>query len=200
MAATTSKAKKTGKKAKPAAKVETQKAWSGRHNYSLNSDTVLRDVYRLLNVVMADEAIARLATARGDVLVDLRDQFVEDELVHLLISTAIMNRSHDDHMDGPRNDAAELSFAPVALACGRLVTDVGGTKEDDIELTFREACNKIIHAEHITVETQKAKNAAFQFLPTTVQLRGTLRKKPWVAFVDVPNYVRATLMNFRDLR
>lgn len=200
MATATVKAKKTPRKAKPAAKVETQKEWIGRHNYSLNSDTVLRDVYRLLNVVMADEAIARLAIAPGDVLVDLRDQFVEDELVHLLISTAIMNRSHDDHMDGPRNDAAELSFAPVALGCGRLVTDIGGAKEEDVELTFREACNKIIHAEHITVETHNAENVAFPFLPTTVELRGTLRKKPWLAFVDVPNYVRATLLNFRDIR
>jgi len=194
------KAKKPAKKAKPVAKVETQKEWTGRHNYSLNSDTVLRDAYRLLNVVMADEAISRLATATGDVLVDLRDQFVEDELIHLLISTAIMNRSHDDHMDGPRKDTAELSFALVALACGRLVTDVGGSKEEDVELSFREACNKIIHAEHITVEVQNAENVAFPFLPMTVELRGTQRKKPWLAFVDVPNYVRATLLNFRDIR
>ncbi len=186
--------------AKTAANIEVQKAWIGRHNYVLNSDTVLRDLYRLLNVIMADAAIAHLAVDDGDVLVSLRDQFVEDELIHLLIGTAVMNRSHDDHMDGPRKDEAELAFVPVALTCGRLTDDVGGKQERELDLNLREACNKIIHAEQITVETQQLENNAFPSLPTTVILRGTLGKKAWLAFLDVPNYARATIMNFRDIR
>jgi hypothetical protein len=179
--------------------IETQAPWPGRHNYIINSDTVLRDVYRLLNVVLADEAIARLATQQGDELVSLRDQFVEDELIHLLISTAVMNRSHDDHMAGPRADRSELSFSPVDQVCGRLTNDLGGSREQEIDLNLREACNKIIHAEHITVETQLIEGAQFQSLPTTVVLRGTLGRRGWVALLNVPDYVRATFKNFRDI-
>ncbi|NSY51417.1 hypothetical protein [Agrobacterium tumefaciens] len=179
-------------------RVETQRPWGGRRNYTINSDTVLQDAYRLLNVVLADEAIARLATEDGDVLISLRDQFVENELIHLLIGTAVMNRSQDDHMAGPRNDADEMSFSPVTQSCGRLTNDVGGTREQEIDLNLREGCNKIIHAEHITVETQQIEDTAFPSLPATVILRGRQGRNVWVAHLNVPDYVRATIMNFRN--
>lgn len=52
--------------------IEVQAPWKGRHNYVLNSQTVLRDVYRLLCIVMADGAIAGLAENDQDPLVRLR--------------------------------------------------------------------------------------------------------------------------------
>lgn len=182
-----------------AAKPAQAKAWIGRHNYIINSETVLRDLYRLLNVVLADEALARVATEDQDLLIQLRDQFVEDELVHLLISTAVMNRSHDDHMAGPRKDEHELSFRDVDRTCGRLTVTMGGKTVEDGALTLREAANKIIHAENITVETLQIDGLAFQPLPQTVILEGRLGKKEWVAVLNVPDYARASIMNFRDL-
>jgi hypothetical protein len=56
-----------------------------------------------------------------------------------------MNRTQMDHMNGPRSDPSELSFRPVERDCGVLIEDIvanGG----EIVLSFREACNKIIHA------------------------------------------------------
>ncbi|MBY5814463.1 hypothetical protein HFN60_02150 [Rhizobium leguminosarum] len=185
---------------KPQVKRETQNSWLGRHNYVLNADTVLRDLYRLLNVVMADGPNALLATDESDVLVALRDQFVEDELVHLLIGTAVMNRSHDDHMTGPRDDESEMSFTHVDIACGRLINDVGGSKESDVDLSLREACNKIIHAEQITVEMEKLEGAVYPTLPKSIILRGSLGKRAWQATLDLPSYARATITNFRDIR
>ncbi len=189
-------------KAKPksAAKINVQAPWVGRHNYNLNSETVLRDVYRLLCVIIADDGIARLSESEHDPLAHVRDQFVEDELIHLLIATAVMNRSQDDHMGGPRKDDAELSFKPLAHICGRLIEDVSKEKMAEIDLSFREACNKIIHAEHITAETEDIEGAAYQVLPRSLILRGRQGKKAWQAFLNVPDYVRATFMNFRNLR
>ncbi|MEX4008260.1 hypothetical protein [Neoaquamicrobium sediminum] len=200
------KARKKAKLAKlpkarrrPKVASEVQLPWRGRHNYVLNSQTVLRDVYRLLCAVLADGELAQVARDEHDVLVHLRDQFIEDELVHLLIATAVMNRSHDDHMMGPRQDKAELSFKPVTHACGTLLPDVDKDVAEEVELTFREACNKIIHADHITAETEQREDAAFPVLPQTVILRGTQGKKAWQAILNIPDYARATLVNFRDL-
>ena len=122
--------------------------WSGRRNYTLNSGTVLRDAYRLLCVVMADRAIAEFATK--DNLVSLRSLFVEDELVHTVIQLAIMNRTQLDHMEELRCDDSELSFETIETKCGEL-TENDGANSDKKCLTFREACNKIIHAEEIKV-------------------------------------------------
>lgn len=176
-----------------------QAAWIGRHNYVINAETVLKDVYRLLSLVVGDRALALLPEDNHGLLVGLRDQFVEDELVHLLIGTAVMNRSHDDHMSGPRRDADELSFAPVTLVCGTLTTE--GRKETaTVDLLLREACNKIIHADQIRVETETVGNAAFPVLPHDVILVGRAHDRHWQAILSIPNYVRATIMNFRDIR
>ncbi len=179
--------------------VTVQRSWIGRHNYVINADTVMKDVYRLLSLVMGDRPVALLSEDDHDLLVGLRDQFVEDELVHLLIGTAVMNRSHDDHMSGPRNDEDEFSFTPVDLVCGTLTTE--GRRETVTEdLLLREACNKIIHADEIRVDTEVVEDAAFPVLPHNVLLIGRAYGRPWHAILNVPNYVRATIMNFRDIR
>jgi hypothetical protein len=58
--------------------------WVGRHNYELNSAIVLRDLYRLMSMAMADRPFMAEATKPDDPLRILRDRFIEDELVHLL--------------------------------------------------------------------------------------------------------------------
>lgn len=176
-----------------------QAPWRGRHNYTLNSGTVLRDAYRLLCVIMADRAIAETAVDDFDSLVSLREQFVEDELVHTVIQLAVMNRTQMDHMSGPRSDPSELSFRPVERTCGMLTEDAladGG----EISLSFREACNKIIHAEHIVVETDDTGDGAFPALPHTVILRGTKNRNAWQALLNVPEFLRGTVENFDPLR
>lgn len=184
-------------KIEPAATAEIQVPWKGRHNYQINSATVLRDAYRLLCLVMAEERIAKLSDSERDPLAELRDQFVEDELVHLLISTAIMNRAQDDHMSGPRHDAAELSFAPPEHECGSLVNNVEEASKAGVPLNFREACNKIIHADHITAEIEQIEDAAYEILPLALVLRGRHGKNAWQASLNVPEYVRGTFKNFQ---
>ena len=177
-------------------RIELQSPWAGRRNYSLNSEIVLRDAYRLLCVIMADEEIARLSDSEQDFLSQVRDQFVEDELIHLLIGTAVMNRAQDDHMGGPRKDKTELSFEQLTHCCGRLIDDVSNEKSKEVDLSLREACNKIIHAEHITAETEPIEGTAFHVLPRAIILRGRQGRKAWQAILNVPNYVRATVANF----
>ena len=101
-----------------------QAPWRERHNHTLNSDTVLRDAYRLLCVVMADRAIAEFAAT--DNLVSLRVHFADDELVHTVIQLAVMNRTQLDHMNAPRSDPGEPSFKSIERKCGELTENVAG--------------------------------------------------------------------------
>lgn len=114
----------------------------------------------------------------------LRDEFVEDELVHLIVGTAVTNRLQLEHMRGQRDVDAD---------CGEVTPDV---LEDRMEpLQFREACNKIIHAEHITVERDGEPEHLFA-LPRVLIIRGTHRRHAWQARLNVLDYIRASVQNF----
>ena len=63
----------------------------------LNAATVLRDLYRLVSMVMADSVLMDAAAGNDDPLIRLRDQFLEDELVHLMVGTAVTNRIQEEH-------------------------------------------------------------------------------------------------------
>ena len=171
--------------------------WEGHHNYTFNAATVLRDLYRLIAMLMADRSIAVEADGQDDPLCTLRDRFIEDEMVHLLVGTAVLNRSQEEHMRGFREDADELAFEPLAYACGSLTPDVKTGEE--IVLSFREACNKIIHAEHITAETEEDPGYAFPVIPMALIVRGHRGDQSWQARLDVVEYVRASVKNFSDL-
>ena len=127
--------------------------WEGRHNFQLNSATVLRDLYRLISMVVADHGIIQESEGQDDPLLRLRDQFLEDEFVHLLVGTAVTNRIQEEHMRGLRNAPGELGFRPLVHECGSLQPDV--RREGRIGLGFREACNKIIHAVQIIAENSR---------------------------------------------
>jgi hypothetical protein len=120
-------------------------------NYNLNPETVLRDTYRFLTLVMADREIA-YGFSHDDPAVLIRRRYMRDEFLHLLISTAVMNRLHDEHR---RSIATQEDQAPLPElgACGKLQPDV--LESTVMDLSFREACNKIIHAEDITHEADE---------------------------------------------
>lgn len=168
--------------------------FGGRHNYELNSATVLRDAYRLIGLALSDSCIARECRDLNDPLFRLREQFVEDELIHLLIGTAVANRLRDDQMRDLRNNPDELGFLAVPGNCGSLQPDV--LDEAIILLTLREACNKVIHAIQITAEPQHLVGAAFDHLPVVLVLRGTQNGRAWQAHLDLLEFVRATVENF----
>ena len=173
-----------------------QLGWPGQRNFVLNSATVLRDVYRLLTMVLADRELSVLARERGEPLARLRDQFVDDEFIHLLIATAVTNRARDDHMRGLRQDQ-NAGFQQLVHVCGRLKADV--TANGQIELDFREACNKILHAEEISTEPEDGDAYTFPIIPRHAVLRGHLGQQAWEAHLDLVEYARASVRNFGDL-
>jgi hypothetical protein len=164
-----------------------------RHNYQLNSATVLRDVYRLACMVMADDAVMS-SSETSDPLRELRNRFAEDELVHLLAATAVANRIQLEHLSDLRADPAELSFSTLLHSCGKLQPNVEKYEFED--LTFREACNKIVHATRIVAQTPGVPEETPMGL--TLTLRGEKQDKTWIAHLDVVEYARASVQNFEN--
>jgi hypothetical protein len=90
------------------------------------------------------------------------------------------------------DEPSDPSFRQCDHNCGTLRPDVLIGRE--IPLTFREACNKIVHATHIEAET--AGDPDSSPIGDTVILRGQRRDEAWVAHLSVVGYVRASAHNF----
>jgi hypothetical protein len=95
------------------------------------------DVYRLVCLVLADKAVAKLGRRR---LSTLKEQYVRPEVTRILISTAVALRIRFDPED-PFHNRLQKS------ECGKLYLRLRSKKPE--ALTLREACNKIIHATQI---------------------------------------------------
>lgn len=166
----------------------------GHKNFELNSAIALRDVYRLFLVFSGDERLFDLAPRSDDPLRLLRNEYFADEIVHLLIGTAVANRIHLEHMSRLRSDPAEPTHQPINVDCGTLQPDLLNDGAA-IPLTFEQACNKIIHAIHIVPDCGDPSESP---LSSEVKLRGHLGKAAWSAYLNIPQYVRASVLNFRD--
>jgi len=166
----------------------------GRNNFELNSAIALRDVYRLFLVFSGDGRLFDLAPKSDDPLRLMRDDHFADEITHLLVGTAVANRIHIEHMSRLRADPAEPQHQPIVVNCGTLQPDILNDKPE-IPLAFDQACNKIIHAIHIVPDCGDPFENP---LSSEVKLRGHLGKVAWSAYLNVPQYVRASVLNFRD--
>ncbi len=124
----------------------------------------------------------------------LRSQFIEDELVHQLLSSAISNRTQIEHLADRRAANAGKGFQPRTYWCGSLQQDID--KKDRCDLNFHEACHKIIHATNIVAQTPG--NPEITPITMELTLRGTKSGKAWVAHLDLLAYIRGTVENFGD--
>jgi hypothetical protein len=167
---------------------------NGRNNFELNASIALRDVYRLFLVFAGDERVFNLTgNDQGDPLRLMRNDLFVDEITHLLIGTAIANRIQLEHTDAVRAGSSDEVRNIADTACGELQSDVLEGKCSQ-KLSFREACNKIVHAIHIVPDCG---NPAENSLTSEVKLHGHKGKAAWVAYLNIPQYVRASVMNFR---
>lgn len=73
---------------------------------------------------------------------------------------------------------------------GKLYRDIYDAKDECEELTFREACNKIIHARHINFDLENAKNQRqYDSINNMVYLYGNYQNKGWKAELDVCKFL-----------
>jgi hypothetical protein len=148
----------------------------------LNSDMLI-----LISLVFADQEITRLdARVRT-----LWSEHQETELLHRLTSTAAVLRARDDWLLDQLTvlapaDAVERLTAFRACTCGKMQPEVRSAEQ--IDLTLREACNKIMHARRVTFDVE-GDNPETRFIRPVLYLYGMQRAAEWRAVLDLRRYV-----------
>ena len=152
------------------------------------------DLYRLLCIVLADKAVAKITVdsgrpplpipaARG--VAELQDQYRKAESTRILVSSAVALRiAFDQHPKA----LAKLSRG----TCGVLFPN--WTKRTREDLTLREACNKIVHATEIrddVVIPDKRRNPDQEgsYVRPLLYLYGTKDKQKWRAQLSIVEFV-----------
>lgn len=80
---------------------------------------------------------------------------------------------------------------------GILFHDTKIPPEKSTDLTFREACNKIIHTKHINFDLENAKSInEYDSLNNTIYLYGDYQNKEWKVELDVCKFI-CVLINIK---
>ena len=107
----------------------------------------------------------------------LAENFEEHEIVSCLISIGISTRMI---IDGPGPSlGGDKDF------CGQLLQ--GPDLSEVNNLTVREACNKLVHAKRVRIDTEQD-NFHNYYLTPTVYLYGTHQSKDWKAVLDLVKF------------
>ena len=145
------------------------------------------EVYRLITILEASPALAEFNGSETD-----RNQitFLRNlefpEISRIVVSLAAIIRSAIDA------DPGAYAASPYDVT---LEKPVGVRMPDDAQpsaseaLEFREACNKILHADQVDLERTPDTNA----LTGELFLSGRLRDKNWQAQLDLRQYALAAL-------
>jgi len=138
------------------------------------------DLWRLTTIFLSDQKFSEWEHNSGDKAVaDLRE-FEEDEITRILITSAIAVRIVDDR-DGPFVD-------DHTDPCGTLIRDFNQAEE--VPLSLREACNKIVHAHRINFDVEGDYRDGPTYLNPTMYLYGELGGRPWKAVLRVLDYAK----------
>lgn len=149
-----------------------------KQGYSPNTEHAALEVHRMLAIFLASPVFAKLRKGNGErwEAIDHLQQFEEDEITRILLSSAVTARVVDDREGGALNN--------LAGPCGVLAETRAGTT-NEVPLTLREACNKIIHAKKIRFDVEETEERQ-PYINPTIYLYGTRSNgAEWRATVDI---------------
>ncbi len=161
------------------AEVEIPENYPHREGHLPDMQTVLLDLYRLLSIFLASKNFAELRNEDGfDPILELQEP-EEDEITRILISSAVIARIIDDRDDHFLSESN--------TKCGWLINDLNN-EENKVDLSLREACNKIIHATKI--RTDLGKENYKSFYNPIMYFYGKHGKNEWKASLDIIEYAK----------
>lgn len=156
--------------------------------YQPNLDALRADLHQLLCIFSASESIHRKVQDEPDFAKKhlVFEKLEDDAITKLLLSTAITLRILDEREDG--------NLEMFSRYCGSLQE---GSKSNG--LSFRGACNKIIHAKEIEMARNTLSNEITYLFPE-IYLSGTdQRKRTWRATVNIYEYVREGMIGITGI-
>jgi len=151
--------------------------------HHFDASNVRLDLYRLLALVLADQAVSKLAT-QSNIFSDLQGEYLEYEVTRILLSSAIALRVEFDRH--PKD-----VWKDWKTECGTLFEPyrVTGSKFKGKPLELRVACNKVIHASKIHWDVV-GKYPGLTYVRPYIYLYGKDRKVDWRAKLSVVLFVR----------
>lgn len=151
----------------------------GYDNVVINSSAIQIAVQRLLSIFLADNKLQKLYTEgyfQGSW--SIVEEIKEEQIIHLLLEIATLYRTEEFKF--PNNQYVKNE--QNKLIVGRLHEPQNAPA---IDLTMKEACNKIIHAETLNFNVNKLPKFERNYLTPKLFIYGTHRKKPWKAILDI---------------
>jgi hypothetical protein len=146
-----------------------------------NTGNTIVELHRLLAMFLASRRFAELCQGfpgeQFDPIYKIQE-VEEDEFTRILLSLAITARVIDDR-EG-------RVFELVGSDCGTLQSDL--REDQTVILDIREACNKLIHAETVRVDSEELGH--HRFLNPFIYLYGTFRGLRWRARLDVIKFCK----------
>jgi hypothetical protein len=152
---------------------------------TVSAEILDRDVYRLVTLFHASERLANTPER----VTKLRDMYQESEVCRLLLTIAVTARNN---MDGNPSRTAYW-FDDEDDTVGVLVKDLA-CSENIQKLSFREACNKIIHCDRINFDYIEEKPRMGDSLRPQVYLYGLLSQKNWKATLEIDKFSNMALL------
>ena len=126
--------------------------------------------YNLLTIFASSKELTKFEHEKYRQLIEIKDRFETSKASKTLITLAIITRNIlDSKTDNKKSNE---------LFCGEL-----NENGIIIKLNIREACNKIVHAEHIDFE--KITENQYSHLSSIINLFGERQNKEWTAKFDV---------------
>ncbi len=146
--------------------------------YPIAAEAIDQELYRLLCLIAASGAIYE-ERGTAPALDQLRRTFEQSEVSLRLISVAVTLRNLlDTSQIGPAHD-----WLPV----GKLWRTTGEQRVE-ADLSFREACNKIIHADDVELYDGAAHE--LPALANRIRLFGSRGPESWVAELDSYEFIK----------
>lgn len=150
------------------------------------SDSYFSDVRNLIRHFLASEKLATLVKDRK--LSRFGNTFDQAEISRLLINISSYHRVKVD--DGTWEHAEWMHEKYDGV--GELVTDVEKHPEP-IQLSLREACNKIIHSKKVEFDIAINQTTKIEYLNPVVYLTGSRYKSKWKAKLNIIDFSEACL-------
>lgn len=148
---------------------------------------IYASIYELSAIVFGSEGIAKLSTG------DDRDEFDKLRVRHevaqaskLLIEIAVVMRNIIDSEQWPLDPVHEIRVQRRPEVSVGAVSVNSNTEK---ELSFRDACNKLIHAERVSFG-MKSMPGKMDCLDGTAKLHGRKGKHTWVASIQLSSFIR----------
>jgi hypothetical protein len=156
--------------------------------YPIEPEFVRLDIYRLMTCFGGSRFITESAQSENkwesEFFRSLANDLERSEISRLLVSIAVTSRNHMDQGGWHAADLPGLPPDEVGVLCSD-ARQLGASAP----LTFREACNKVIHATNIRFEVNQDADYKTWYLLPIIHLYGDKNGTGWKATVDVPKFL-----------